>query len=139
VCCHVKVSATSRSLVQRSPTSRMRRTWPALLTTSTVPYLRMIQGGSNMTRTNCDLFTHKSSRSYLNHLVYDLWHHSISKTYNSRARVFKTPYLFSFFCVVTPCSLVCYQSHTVNTLLPYPCTKSRTKLHGITIQTIQNV
>jgi hypothetical protein len=30
---------------------------------------RHIQGGSNMTGTNCDLFTHKSSRSYLNHLV----------------------------------------------------------------------
>jgi hypothetical protein len=29
-----------------------------------------IQGGSNMTGTNCDLFTHKQSRSYLNHLVY---------------------------------------------------------------------
>jgi hypothetical protein len=29
-----------------------------------------LQGGSNMTGTNCDLFTHKSSRSYLNHLVY---------------------------------------------------------------------
>jgi hypothetical protein len=29
----------------------------------------VVQGGSNMTRTNCDLFTHKSSRSYLNHLV----------------------------------------------------------------------
>jgi hypothetical protein len=28
------------------------------------------QGGSNMTGTNCDLFTHKSSRSYLNHLVH---------------------------------------------------------------------
>jgi hypothetical protein len=28
-----------------------------------------VQGGSNMTGTNCDLFTHKSSRSYLNHLV----------------------------------------------------------------------
>jgi hypothetical protein len=28
-----------------------------------------VQGGSNMTRTNCDLFTNKSSRSYLNHLV----------------------------------------------------------------------
>jgi hypothetical protein len=28
-----------------------------------------IQGGSNMTGTNCDLFTHKESRSYLNHLV----------------------------------------------------------------------
>jgi hypothetical protein len=24
-----------------------------------------------MTGTNCDLFTHKSSRSYLNHLVFD--------------------------------------------------------------------
>ena len=29
-----------------------------------------VQGGSNMTGTNSDLFTHKSSRSYLNHLVY---------------------------------------------------------------------
>jgi hypothetical protein len=28
-----------------------------------------IQGGSNMTRTNCDLFTHNQFRSYLNHLV----------------------------------------------------------------------
>jgi hypothetical protein len=27
------------------------------------------QGGSNMTGTNCDLFTHKSFRSYLNHLI----------------------------------------------------------------------
>jgi hypothetical protein len=32
--------------------------------------LRKIKGGSNMTGTNCDLFTHKSSWSYLNHLVY---------------------------------------------------------------------
>ena len=29
-----------------------------------------VQGGSNMTGTNCDLFTNKSSRSYLNHLAY---------------------------------------------------------------------
>jgi hypothetical protein len=28
-----------------------------------------IQGVSNMTGTNCDLFTHNQSRSYLNHLV----------------------------------------------------------------------
>jgi hypothetical protein len=28
-----------------------------------------IQGGSNMTGTNCELFTHKQSRSYLNHLA----------------------------------------------------------------------
>jgi hypothetical protein len=32
--------------------------------------LSYIQGGSNMTGRNCDLFTHKSSRSYLNHLVH---------------------------------------------------------------------
>jgi hypothetical protein len=29
-----------------------------------------VQGGSNMIGTNCDLFTRKSSRSYLNHLVH---------------------------------------------------------------------
>jgi hypothetical protein len=29
-----------------------------------------VQGGSNMTGTNCDMFTHKSSRSYLKHLVH---------------------------------------------------------------------
>ena len=28
-----------------------------------------VQGGSNMTGTNCDFFTHNQSRSYLNHLV----------------------------------------------------------------------
>jgi hypothetical protein len=28
-----------------------------------------LQGGSNMTGINCDLFTHKQSQSYLNHLV----------------------------------------------------------------------
>jgi hypothetical protein len=31
--------------------------------------LPFMQGGSNMTGTNCDLFTHNQSRSYLNHLV----------------------------------------------------------------------
>jgi hypothetical protein len=30
---------------------------------------RIVQGGSNMTGTNCDLFTHNHSRSYLNDLV----------------------------------------------------------------------
>jgi hypothetical protein len=34
----------------------------------------VIQGGSNMTGTNCDLFTQKSSRSYLNHLVLPAYH-----------------------------------------------------------------
>jgi hypothetical protein len=29
-----------------------------------------VQSGSNMTGTNCDLFTHNQSLSYLNHLVY---------------------------------------------------------------------
>jgi hypothetical protein len=31
---------------------------------------KRVLGGSNMTRTDCGLFTHKQSRSYLNHLVY---------------------------------------------------------------------
>jgi hypothetical protein len=35
-------------------------------------FLCNIQGGSNMTGTNCDLFTHKQSRSYLNHLVFKI-------------------------------------------------------------------
>jgi hypothetical protein len=34
--------------------------------------LEQLQGGSNMTGTNCDLFTHSQSRSYLNHLVLGL-------------------------------------------------------------------
>jgi hypothetical protein len=32
--------------------------------------LEKVQGGSDMTGTNCDLFTHNQSRSYLNHLEY---------------------------------------------------------------------
>jgi hypothetical protein len=32
---------------------------------------RNVQSGSNMTGTNCDLFTHNQSRSYLNHLVHN--------------------------------------------------------------------
>jgi hypothetical protein len=32
--------------------------------------LHLIQGGSNMTGTDCGLFTHNQSWSYLNHLVY---------------------------------------------------------------------
>jgi hypothetical protein len=39
---------------------------------SKIAHSELIQGGSNMTETNCDLFTHKSSRSYLNHLVLQL-------------------------------------------------------------------
>ena len=36
-------------------------------------FLQEIQGGSNMTGTNCDLFTNNQSRSYLNHLVHILY------------------------------------------------------------------
>jgi hypothetical protein len=44
-----------------------------------MPYtpLCILQVGSNMTGTNCDLFTHKSSRSYLSHLVYYILHISV--------------------------------------------------------------
>jgi hypothetical protein len=36
---------------------------------NTDSFLIIIQAGSNMTGTNCDLFTHNQSLSYLNHLV----------------------------------------------------------------------
>ena len=41
-----------------------------------------------MTGTNCDLFTHKQSRSYLNHLVHEVhrilqWRNTIKVLYNS--------------------------------------------------------
>ena len=39
-----------------------------------------IQCSSNMTGTNCDLFTHNQSRSYLNHLVYSGVGEAASKT-----------------------------------------------------------
>jgi hypothetical protein len=31
--------------------------------------MKFVQGGSNMTGTNCDLFAYNQYRSYLNHLV----------------------------------------------------------------------
>jgi hypothetical protein len=37
-------------------------------------YYYKVQGGSNMTGTNCGLFTHNQSRSYLNHLVHQCYH-----------------------------------------------------------------
>jgi hypothetical protein len=65
-----------------SPISKFKKNWSYTSTnfsrlTRLVEWRALmfyIQGGSNMTGTNCDLFTHKSSRSYLNHLVqcYDL-------------------------------------------------------------------
>jgi hypothetical protein len=33
-----------------------------------------VQRGSNITGTNCDLFTHNQSLSYLNHLVLYYWY-----------------------------------------------------------------
>jgi hypothetical protein len=47
-------------------------TTPRLSTYSTLYFSNIkliVQGGSNITGTNCDLFTHNESRSYLNHLV----------------------------------------------------------------------
>jgi hypothetical protein len=37
-----------------------------------------------MTGTNCDLFTHKQSRSYLNHLVYEARKSADGQTENFR-------------------------------------------------------
>ena len=41
---------------------------------NTICTVCILQGGSNMTGTNCDLFTHNQSRSYLNHLVLTTQH-----------------------------------------------------------------
>ena len=38
----------------------------------------ILQGGSNMTGTDVARFTHKQSRSYLNHLVHETWASSMS-------------------------------------------------------------
>ena len=62
-----------------------------------------IQGGSNMTGTNCDLFTHNQSRSYLNHLVFAP--HSVSlcmsKPLHSRcSSVFTAPCVGTQACTI---------------------------------------
>ena len=50
-----------------------------------------------MTGTNCDLFTHKSSRSYLNHLVFP------RKIFWLTAEIVKfVTVSWRFQCVVTP-------------------------------------
>jgi hypothetical protein len=43
--------------------------WPAVCLKRDYALQLLVQGGSNMTGTNCDLFTHNQCRSYLNHLV----------------------------------------------------------------------
>ena len=52
-----------------------------------------IQGGSNMTGTNCDLFTHNQSRSYLNHLVFS-YYFSIGNRFLSSHSVFSGDGIF---------------------------------------------
>jgi hypothetical protein len=58
----------------------------------------MLQVGSNMTGTNCDLFTHKQSRSYLNYLVFRTLNVSnwsvLSKVYAQWPACF----LYYFYC-----------------------------------------
>jgi hypothetical protein len=68
--------------------------WPRV-----IPF-KIIQGGSNMTGTNCDLFTHNQSWSYLNHLVYSK---CLIKDYNKIDINFCTFYFINslnFLCVL---------------------------------------
>jgi hypothetical protein len=67
----------------------------------------LIQGGSNMTGTNCVLFTHNQSRSYLNHLVYGnrlkllkviFIHNGLSKNSNTVQLWWKNFQYFSRSC-----------------------------------------
>jgi hypothetical protein len=60
-------------LKRKSPTHEIKVTIVIMSMANHFSYLYVleyIQGGSNMTGTNCDLFTHNQSRSYLNYLVY---------------------------------------------------------------------
>jgi hypothetical protein len=72
-----------------------------------------IQGSSNMTGTNCDLFTHKSSRSYLNHLVCIIF-------------IDITPVFFSitlniyYYIILLKSYLYCHmKSHSIHTSCSY--------------------
>jgi hypothetical protein len=67
-------------------------------------YRRNVQGGSNMTGTNCDLFTHKSSWSYLNHLELQGWA-------DWKALCFKYLSFTDEFCKLfdTPVYISCHQ------------------------------
>jgi hypothetical protein len=59
------------SVVQWSKSAGKQCVLCTVITRMLLDHIRIIvQGGSNMTGTNCDLFTHKQSRSYLNHLVH---------------------------------------------------------------------
>ena len=55
--------------LQTGPRTRVVQLQFDPLTATINPHCIYIQGGSNMTGTNCDLFIHNQSRSYLNHLV----------------------------------------------------------------------
>jgi hypothetical protein len=69
--CSIYCYSTAKNFFANAPQCYVTRIWPVLfLLFAQSTYI--IQGGSNMTGTNCDLFTHKSSRSYLNHLVFQL-------------------------------------------------------------------
>jgi hypothetical protein len=57
-CCNYRLKAQWLLHIWQVPTFKQLCTWQ-----------HIVQGGSNMTGTNYDLFTHKQSRSYLNHLV----------------------------------------------------------------------
>jgi hypothetical protein len=73
----------------------------------------IIQGGSNVTGTNCDLFTHKSSRSYLNHLVPTNTHNNLVILY----------YIFCAFvgiCNLYVTSLRGRDSYKINTVSSLP-------------------
>jgi hypothetical protein len=73
-----------------------------------------IQGGSNMTGTNCDLFTHNQSRSYLNHLLSEVLNLNVMGNYVLRSthEIYLT---FEFLSRKLPCRsfhLVCHKVAT---------------------------
>ena len=68
------------------------------------PSLFYVQGGSNMTGTVTGSFTHKQSRSYLNHIV--LQHTAINSLYKTHRFCLK--YLFYFLIIIFVTRFVLY-------------------------------
>jgi hypothetical protein len=84
----------------------------------------VIQGGSDMTGTNCDLFTHNQSPSFLNHLV----HLERDESCNNGLEVG----MFVFVFVFCDSAVLCWKLECTNLLGEFACRQcSRLSVSGL--------
>ena len=72
VCAHTEIFVLSKPELDSAIDLSLIFLIPTLVLIKHFINMYLVQGGSNMTGTNCDLFTHNQSRSYLNHLVHPI-------------------------------------------------------------------